>query len=53
MLGSLVQSVSDSINASFDCISAFSLHEVINVTLSDQATIDALTQWINDGALDN
>ena len=53
VLGSLVQSVSDSISATFMCTSAFNLHEVEKVTLSDQATIDALTQWINDGALDN
>jgi len=54
--GSLIQSVADSISANFQnsngqsCTNAFGVHETLNVTLSDQSTINALSAWINDGA---
>jgi len=50
VVSSLVQSVADTISADFSCTSAFNVHETLNVTLSDQQTIDDLIAWINDGA---
>jgi len=53
VVGSLVQTVSDRIAADNNCTTTYSLHEPLFVTITDQATIDALIEWINDGAQNN
>jgi hypothetical protein len=50
---SLIQSISDRLAASDDCVTSFNLHEVNRVTITDQAVANALVDWINNGARNN
>jgi len=52
IVGSLALSVADSISAAFNCTNAYNVHIQEQVS-ADQATIDALIEWINDGAQNN
>jgi hypothetical protein len=50
---SLIQSISDRLAASDNCVTSFNLHEVNRVTITDQAVENALVTWINNGAQNN
>lgn len=53
VVGSLVESVSDTLAANFNCTTAYNLHVVEKVHITDSKLQDALIQWVNDGAQNN
>ena len=50
---SLIQSYSDNLGAAENCVTSFNEHVDKNVSITDQATQDALVEWINNGAQNN
>lgn len=48
LAATVIESVADSFNSS--CTPSYSQHKASNVTITDQATIDLVINWINDGA---
>lgn len=53
LLGTLVQSYSDSIGATGVCTTSYNQHAVIQYDITDTVVIDALVTWINNGAANN
>ncbi|MBU0675614.1 MAG: hypothetical protein KJ950_13310 [Proteobacteria bacterium] len=51
MMASLVRSYSDHMSQTQGCTTALSLHDVNHVAITDQALIDEMVAWINNGAL--
>lgn len=53
MAAALILSVSDTLAAAQNCVTAYNEHEVNNQTISDSALKNAVITWINDGAQNN
>ena len=53
MVASLIQSYSDSLAANHNCVTAYNLHLVNHITISDLDLQNALVIWINNGAQNN
>lgn len=53
LAAAVILSVSDTLAANHNCTTAYSSHEAINQTISDNQLKDALITWINNGAQNN
>lgn len=53
LAAALILNVSDTLAANHNCITAYSVHEVIKQTVSDNELKNALITWINNGAQNN
>jgi len=53
LAAALILSVSDTLAAAHSCVTAYSSHDVISQTISDNQLKDALITWINNGAQNN